>query len=81
MGGRARSKEPCETSNLPYPLQGDIMSNTPKEKGVYFSKAQLAYLESIYPTRVLRHDTSESEVRHYFGTQEVLTFIKSRVRD
>lgn len=56
-------------------------NSTVKKDSIFFSKAQVAYLESIYPERVLRHDTSESEVRQYFGIREVIAFIKSKVRD
>jgi len=52
-----------------------------KKDSIFFSKAQAAYLESIYPEKVLRPDAPEAEVRRYFGTREVISFVKSRVRD
>jgi hypothetical protein len=56
-------------------------STSVKKDQIFFSKAQVAYLESIYPERIMRADTSEAEVRQYFGAREVIMFIKSRIRD
>lgn len=56
-------------------------STSVKTDQIFFSKAQAAYLERIYPERIMRADAPEAEVRQYFGAREVVMFVKSRVRD
>lgn len=47
---------------------------------VFFSVAQLSYLEALYPPTVLSASNSEAQMRHYFGQQAVLDSIRRRTR-
>lgn len=47
---------------------------------VFFSPAQLHYLESLYPYTVLNPANSEAQMRYYFGQQSVLDSIRRRTR-
>lgn len=51
-----------------------------KQQDVFFSVAQLKYLESLFPHTVLGHTASESAMRHYFGQQEVLQAVRRKTR-
>jgi len=47
---------------------------------VFFSLAQLQYLESLFPALVLGPSTPEAALRHHFGTQDVLSAIRRKTR-
>ena len=47
---------------------------------VFFTVAQLHYLETIFPHVVLGPNASESAMRHYFGQQAVIEAIRNRTR-
>lgn len=47
---------------------------------VFFTPAQLGYLEQLFPAVVLGSTTTEAAMRHYFGQQAVLTAVRNRTR-
>jgi len=52
--------------------------NTPND--VHFTPAQLQYLEYNFPNIVLNANSTEAEMRHYFGTQAVLRLVRLKTR-
>lgn len=59
------------------------MSNkpTPYNQSLQFTAEQLKKLEEVFPRVVLGPNASEADMRHYFGTQAVMQFIRLRTRD
>jgi hypothetical protein len=53
---------------------------TRKPDDVFFSVAQLKYLEENFPQVVLGPHSSEEAMRHYFGQQSVLFAVRNRTR-
>jgi hypothetical protein len=47
---------------------------------VHFTPAQLMYLEHCFPNVVYNANSSESEMRHYFGQQAVVKQVRLRTR-
>lgn len=47
---------------------------------VFFSAAQLKYLETLFPYVVLGANVTEQAMRHYFGQQAVLHAVRERTR-
>jgi hypothetical protein len=47
---------------------------------VSFTVAQLQYLEHVFPDRVFYPNSSETEMRHYFGTRAVVEAVRSKTR-
>lgn len=47
---------------------------------VTFNKAQLSYLESMYPAQVFSAGNTADQMRHYFGQQEVLALVRKFTR-
>lgn len=45
---------------------------------VRFSKAQLAYLEELFPEQVLAHTATEAFLRHYHGSRAVVAAVRHR---
>jgi hypothetical protein len=57
---------------------GEIPEAQQAGKDVYFTRQQIEYLQSMYPTRVLPATASEAEIHQYFGTQRVLETVKGK---
>lgn len=51
-----------------------------KQADVFFSVAQLQYLETLFPQVVLGPSATEEAMRHYFGQQAVLLAVRTRTR-
>jgi len=47
---------------------------------VFFSVAQLQYLETLFPQVVYGPTAPEAAMRHFFGQQAVIEAIRSRTR-
>ena len=47
---------------------------------IEFSRAQLEYLEKTFPNVVMSVTDSENKIRHYFGQQSVIEFIRTKTR-
>ena len=47
---------------------------------VFFSVAQLQYLETVFPAVVYHHNSTEAAMRHYFGQQAVIDAVRKRTR-
>jgi hypothetical protein len=47
---------------------------------VYFSLAQLALLEEVFPQIAFGPNATEQQLRHYHGQQSVLDFIRRRTK-
>lgn len=47
---------------------------------VTFTPLQLQYLETVFPQVVLPPTTTENAVHHYFGTQDVLSVVRSKTQ-
>jgi hypothetical protein len=54
-----------------------IQSN---QSDVFFSVAQLRYLETLYPQVAMTPSNSEADMRHYFGKQEVIATVRRKTR-
>lgn len=54
------------------------MSN--KQADVFFSVAQLQYLETLFPQVVFSPSASVEAMRHYFGQQDVVQAVRRRTR-
>lgn len=52
----------------------------PDFSAVSFTVAQLQYLEHLFPERLFYPNSSENEMRHYFGTRAVVDAVRSRTR-
>ena len=46
---------------------------------VTFNKAQVAYLEQLFPVVVFGPSATEAQLRHYHGQQEVVHAVKRRI--
>lgn len=51
-----------------------------KDPEVFFSPAQLEYLNNMFRPVVMPPEATEAAMRYYFGQQSVLFAIKHRVR-
>lgn len=51
-----------------------------RDNDVFFSVAQLQYLETLYPHVVMNATSSEQAMRHYFGQQAVVESVRRRTR-
>ena len=47
---------------------------------VFFSVAQLQYLETLFPQVVYGPTAQEAAMRHFFGQQSVIEAVRSRTR-
>lgn len=47
---------------------------------VFFSVAQLQYLESLFPQVVYGPTAQEAAMRHFFGQQAVIEAVRNRTR-
>jgi len=47
---------------------------------VFFSAAQLQYLETLFPQVVYGSTTPEATMRHFFGQQAVIEAVRNRTR-
>lgn len=54
---------------------------TDRKQEVQFTAAQMRWLESQFPERVLPCTEPESALREYFGERKVLLSIRRRVQD
>lgn len=57
-----------------------MSKSQPRTDDVFFTVAQLNYLETLFPHVVLGATASESAMRHYFGQQAVIEAVRSRTR-
>ena len=58
----------------------NMTQNKRPNDDVFFSVAQLQFLESLYPQIVLNSNCTEAAMRHYFGQQDVISSIRRRTR-
>jgi len=52
----------------------------PSNTEVFFSPAQLQYLETLFPAVVLGPTASDASMRFFFGQQSVVKAVRERTR-
>ena len=52
----------------------------PRTDDVFFSVAQLQYLETLFPQVVYGPSAPEAAMRHFFGQQAVIEAVRNRTR-